>query len=385
MLEKPQPLLMDGWLVICWLAWAAASIALAWPVAAALHWVFTARIPTASSGGRVTAILPFAPGTDLEPLWECLARQTLRPFRLVIAVEREEDRPAEPPLPFPVEFVVAGPATQRAQKCHNQLAALERIAEDPGDAVVFFDADILPQDWWLEKLCAPVLRGDRDVVGGYRWLLPVGANPAVNAVAWADHCWAMVPKPPGFSLLWGGSMALAPKAFPVFQKALDRGLTDDLTFAAEARRAGLRVLLRPALLVPSPIGPGGAGAVAFWIRQLRLVRIYNAPLWVFYALTVQTSLGLWILALLPGLRWLAALLACLGMVRVICHRSAARRVGIRESALQRGLQFLQGMTPLGDAWGVWCVYRSMSRGPFVWRGIKYSVDAQGRTTVGSRP
>ena len=71
-----------------------------------------------------------------------------------------------------VDVVIAGQATQRAQKVHNLLAALRTLRDD--DAIVVFAdaADILPDPEWLSQLIRPIANRQVAASTGYRWRLP---------------------------------------------------------------------------------------------------------------------------------------------------------------------------------------------------------------------
>jgi hypothetical protein len=161
---------------------------LAW-LAGVLWFLRHFRAPAVAADGRVSLLLAVTGRTyGLPPLLAALARQTLRPRRLIAAVESESDpafaqlRELAPALPFPVEIVVAGLDDSRSQKATNMIAGLRRI-DDHDDALVLLDADILPQDQWLSWLATPALNGTAEVVTGYRWHALDGAGPARHLVA----------------------------------------------------------------------------------------------------------------------------------------------------------------------------------------------------------
>jgi len=345
------------------------------PIGTALYRWRTLRIPAPADAGRVTLVLPYAPPGDLAPLLHALAGQSLCPTRLIIAVADLADTPALPPMPFPCDVVVAGRATMRGQKCHNQLAALDALRGDE-DAIVLLDADIRPQPWWLAVLVAPVLGGTRPCTGGYRWVSP-SPHPAAQAVAWLDRGWAVLIKPFFCGIAWGGSLALGPPLLRLLRASLDRALSDDLVFARRAHAAGAPVVMRGASLVPSPLG---ADALAFWTRQLRIIRLHNAPLWWSSVATAASMLALWSLAL-AGTGWLLALLLAGGAVRAVCQDILARRIDAPDPPATRLWQAVCALTPLPDAIQAWCLARSAFGRRVTWRGITYSVARDGSARV----
>jgi cellulose synthase/poly-beta-1,6-N-acetylglucosamine synthase-like glycosyltransferase len=177
------------------------------------------RIPDDQPSARVTLVLPATgPLPGLEHLLDALAAQSLRPYRLIVAVESREDpahrRVAALAERYPqlnIELVVAGLSPLRAQKCTNLLAALARLDADD-EHVVLLDADIRPQPWWLAALVAPLAAGRADVVNGYRWPMPNKLSLATALVAWIDRSIAVLPSLSLARTIWGGSLALTRQA-----------------------------------------------------------------------------------------------------------------------------------------------------------------------------
>ena len=348
------------------------------PLFGALHWCATVRRPGGGGQqGAVTLILPMKPpAADLPGLLRALDGQSLRPRRLIIAVQSADHAPALPPVSFAVEVVVAGITQARGQKSHNLLMALDALdAQD--QAVIFLDADIVPQHWWLEMLAAPILRGERDLVGGFRWSVPQGG--ASQIVAWLDRGWALASRFPALNILWGGSIAFGPAALPTIRRALGTGLLDDLVIAAHGRRDGMRALMRGAVLVPSPLE--GPGALEFFARQQRLVRYYRPRLWWMQAAHSHAVVLAWVVLL--GSPWLVVALAMLA-ARGLAQDAAARRVGVADAPVTRLWQGLLSVLPIADAANLWCIWSSAFGRRLTWRGITYEVAPDGTAVVVAR-
>ena len=336
-----------------WLLGLAALLA-ASPLLMSLRWVAVVGVPDHLPRARATLILPYAPPGDLAPLTAALAVQSLTPARLILAVARAEDAPD---LAFPHSLVIAGPASQRGQKCHNQLAALAALSGEE-EVIVLLDADIQPQPWWLATLIAPICRGSHSIVGGYRWSIPE-AGLGTQLVAWLDRGWALMPKPRLFGVAWGGSLALAPAALPLLRAA---------------RQARLPMLMRGAVLPASPLG---AEAIVFWLRQLRMLRLHNASMWWLQGLVSHAGLFLWVAALGGGLPWLALGLAAAGLLRALCQDRAALRVGLPDAPTTRAWQGGLAATPLPDLFAVGCLWVSAFGRRVTWRGQTYRVGRDG--------
>ncbi|MEO3472291.1 glycosyltransferase [Roseomonas sp. CAU 1739] len=345
------------------------------------------RPPAIEVPGRVTLLLAVTGRTDgLPPLFAALARQTLRPRRMLVAIEAESDpalaqvRELEPLLPFPIEIVVAGLDDTRSQKATNMIAALARVdAED--DALVLLDADILPQDHWLSWLATPAMNGAADVVTGYRWHALDGAGPGRHLVAWLDRALALGPRFLASGLVWGGSVAISRDALARMDLpgALASTFSTDGAISRRARSLGLRVLTRRAVLLPTPPEGGDREAVAFKTRQLQIVHVYVPSLWVWLGVALHAEALALPLALVGmagdalALAFLAAVSA-VGLLRAALHDRVTRAVGIREGKVARALQLALGALAPVTAPAVAILFWTSARTRVIrWRHIEYEV------------
>jgi len=348
-------------------------------------WFF--RPPAVAAEGRVTLLLAVTGRTDgLPPLFAALARQTLRPRRLLVAVESEADpafaqvRELEALLPFPVEIVVAGLDDTRSQKATNMIAALARV--DAGDdALVLLDADILPQDTWLSWLATPALNGAAEVVTGYRWHALDGAGPGRHLVAWLDRSLALGPRFLASGLVWGGSVAISRDALARMDLpgALSRTFSTDGAISRRARALGLRVLTRRAVLLPTPPEGGDREAIAFKKRQLQIVRVYVPVLWMWLGAALHAealALPLLVLALAGSATaaWFLAGVMLVGVARALLHDRVTRAVGIREGRAARAAQLAFGALAPITAPAVAALFWTSARTRIIrWRHVEYEV------------
>src|SRR5205823_1925481 len=148
--------------LIAWIAAAVAVFYALWSVALAVLFCVRLRIQDDRLAAADSLVLPATgPLPGLEELLGALSAQSLRPRRLIGAVECRHD-PAYAPVSalaqrYPrlnIELVVAGLSPLRCQKCTNLLAALMQLEADDAH-VVLLDADVRPQPWWLAGLVAP--------------------------------------------------------------------------------------------------------------------------------------------------------------------------------------------------------------------------------------
>jgi hypothetical protein len=345
------------------------------------------RPPAVEVPGEVTLLLAVTGRTEgLPALFAALARQTLRPRRMLVAVEAEADpalaqvRELENLLPFPIEIVVAGLDDTRSQKATNMIAALARIdARD--DALVLLDADILPQDHWLSWLATPALNGAADVVTGYRWHALDGAGPGRHVVAWLDRSLALGPRFLASGLVWGGSVAISRAALERMDLpgALSRTFSTDGAISRRARALGLRVLTRRAVLLPTPPEGGDREALAFKTRQLQIVHVYVPSLWVWLGVALHAEALALPLALL-GMAGdavaigLLAAVATTGLLRAVLHDRVTRAIGIREGWAARGAQLALGaLAPLTAPAAAALFWTSARTRVIRWRHIEYEV------------
>lgn len=345
------------------------------------------RRPAVAAEGRVTLLLAVTGRTaGLPPLFAALARQTLRPRRMLVAVESEADpafaqvRELAGLLPFPVELVVAGLDDTRSQKATNMIAALARL-DGGDDALVLLDADILPPETWLSWLATPALNGTADLVTGYRWHALDGAGPGRHLVAWLDRSLAIGPRLVASGLVWGGSVAVAQAALARMDLAgaLARTFSTDGAISRRAREAGLRVLTRRAVLLPTPPEGGDREAIAFKTRQLQIVHVYVPHLWRWLGQVLHAEalalplLVLW--AMGDGIAggFLLALMAA-GLARAAINDHAGRAVGVRDGGAARAAQMLIGMLAPVTAPLVAALFWTSARTRVIrWRHVEYEV------------
>ena len=350
----------------------------------------------ADRAGNVSLVLALRgdqPG--LAALFAALAAQEFHARRLILAVESAHD-PAlaqacalAPMLPFPLEYVIAGEAEVTAQKCAN-LAAAMALIDARDDAVVVFDGDIRPQDYWLGCLVGPVLDGRYDIVTGYRWLQPGGAGWMAQAIAWLDHAVALLPRLKGLGLLWGGSTAYSAAAL----RQLDlpglyaRQLVDDLSAGVRARALGLRILTRRALLVPLPSAGRGFG---FYRRQFQYGWHYQ-PAAPAFALGITTLHALGILLLLAA-SFSGHVFAqlCLGMILLLrlaalrCQMRVAEEIAAPMTKAEKWRQAMMAfLPPVPVLILLAIILSSVAARRMRWRDIAYDIEGPEKLSVAWR-
>jgi len=359
------------------------------------------RIPEDRLATRVTLVLPVTgvlPG--LEDLLAVLNVQTLKPRRMIVAVEASDDPAfgrittlAERFSGLNIELVVAGLSPLRSQKCTNILAALARL--DPDDThVVLLDADIRPQPWWLAALVAPLAAGRADIVNGYRWPVPTKLTLGSALIAGVDRAIAVLPRLRQTRTIWGGSLAVTRQALHILDMptTIERTLTEDLPIGDRAAQIGLRVLTRRAIRPPTPIDGSLGDLWRFARRQYQLIRLYRSGLWRFAAFVVTTDLIARIAVLSSLVHTRAALiaiivLACLGSIATEIRLAISRKLGISDGIGFRASQHLLAWTLLsGPLFHASVIWGGIVTSPVVWRHVRYLVNRTGQVTgVARRP
>jgi hypothetical protein len=332
----------------------------------------------------------------LEDLLDDLAAQTLIPKRLIVAVESAADPAYRRALAtraterrFAVDVVIAGLADDRGQKSTNILAAAAMLTNED-DYVLFIDADIRPQPWYVAGLVAPLTHGHADLVNGYRWLTPVDGGLAAAIVAAIDRRVSVLPRFGFRNLVWGGSMAFSAKAVRALDlpATLAYDISDDLAIERRAAEIGLRVLVRPALRTPTPLDGDARRVFSFARRQLQYLWLYRPALWCFgTAVTVCDLIArLFLLVRLASVAGDALPLACvvaaivaMDALSVTFRLLASARIGVSDARAFQIVQYGLAATivPLPLAWAsLFCL--SFRPSSIKWAHVRYEVEKGGR-------
>ena len=282
---------------------------------------------------NVAIILPVKGDADLARLLPLLRAQSYSRYRIIAAVESEQD-PAFPMLAAAalqpgasIEVTVAGLAQSAGQKVWNQLAALDRLRPED-EIVAFIDADTLPTPLWLPRLVSAVIDAGQSVVTGYRWMVPSDDRLSSSCLAAANASIATLPRRlPGVGfprhLCWGGSMAMRQSTIEAIKlRDYWRGaVSDDLQMTAALRRAGIGVYAPRQGLVLSPVSSSWREFIAFGVRQYRLIWLHEPWSWTVALMCLWTP-PITVAAALPSLAtgsphaWAAVgFVAALGEVR----------------------------------------------------------------------
>jgi hypothetical protein len=327
---------------------------------------------------------------SLDALIGALDAQSLRPRRLIIAVESQDDPAYRRALAvankagFPVETVIAGLALDQAQKCRNQLAGLTRI-DAADEAIVFLDGDILPASWWLSALVSPLVDGYADLVTGHRWQIVAQARLGAHLTAAIDRAVTLLPRANArfAHVVWGGSLAVSPRAAAAMDltASLERTLSDDLSLAERAAATNLRILTRGALLVPSPCRLGLGAAWRFGRRQYQIGHIYRPWLWWLAVSGISVRLAAWVAVLLAlaisgDFIGAAAALWSLALAKQLAVGRIGATLGISDPPFVQLVQILLSLAqPLVDMFHWTLILAAGYTDEVAWGHVVYRVDA----------
>jgi cellulose synthase/poly-beta-1,6-N-acetylglucosamine synthase-like glycosyltransferase len=227
-------------------------------------------------------------------------------FKLIFALESRED-PAFSIISGLIldnpkaSIVIAGLATQCAQKNHNLLAAISN-AHDP-EVYVFADADICPDKQWLRELVLPLSDPDVTVTTGFRWLTAVKAKTSDYVHTYINiflYVLLTFINFAGGTFLWGGSMAIRKKDFDDL-KVRDRwsnAVVDDNSLSQVIMKNSRRSVVVPACITSSDdLLPSVGQGIVWFTRQIMFLKSYEKAVWFFLLLPLVLSalfLFLWL-------------------------------------------------------------------------------------------
>jgi cellulose synthase/poly-beta-1,6-N-acetylglucosamine synthase-like glycosyltransferase len=330
-------------------------------------------------------------------------------YRLIFTVESDDD-PVVNILEklaredSRIEIVVAGLATNRGQKVHNQLAAVERTSEHD-EVLVFVDADARPNSFWLRALVAPLTREEIGASTGYRYYVPVTQHTANKIVSVLNAEVAALLGPYRRTLAWGGSMAIRRVDFYGFglHGLWQRALSDDyvLSYCVKSK-AKSKIHFVAQCLVASEANFNWASLFEFAVRQYRITKVCAPIVWltgIGGSLIYLASFGYTLFNSIAGFFHHSGATAVIGNEHI---NQIAMFVTLYATSALRGYLLVRGgqrmlpehQVPIGSAifWATfgmpWCfvinfiaLIGSAFGRTIVWRGITYTMTSRTETVV----
>lgn len=392
----------------------------------------------ASETPKVSVILPckgLDPGFE-ENIHKLLLQDykdpiTGRPaFEVIFATATDQDpaylalqRLCATPPDVPVQLVVAGTSTVRAQKVNNQLAALARVSTE-SEILVFVDSDVIARPDFLRYLVAHLDDPAVGVTTGYRFYIPFkGDWPSLIRSLW-NRMTAWELASPRYAFAWGGAMACRRETFARAKilQSWELSADDDLALTTAIKALGLQVRFVPQCLVASH-GDATLGEVMEWTnRQLVLTKVYYPELW-WRAIQKAVVLAIWLLAVcfsclcglvtgdhnclqagavglsLPAIELLFLFRAQPLWERVLSSNNAAQIARKQnenarghsrsalghepsiEEAYDRSLLRFSMVLPLAHLILPWITLNSLLTNRITWRGITYELRSRTETVI----
>jgi ceramide glucosyltransferase len=283
--------------VLSWivgLLWALELLMVFWSLRVAQFFVYrmgrVLRDPLVPIDVPVAVILPVkGVEADTRANIEKLLNQEYARARFIFSVQSEED-PVCPLIRSLIEqykdkqisLVTAGVASERSQKIHNQLAAVDQTtAEDR--FLAFIDADAAPSPHWLHALLIPLTYPHISATTGYRFYIPMQRSAPNALLSVSNAIIAVMLGPYRRTVAWGGSMAISREKFFSLgvYTAWQNALSDDYVLSHQVKKhAGERIHFVPQCMVASPADMSWATLLEFAVRQYRITRRCAARLWL---------------------------------------------------------------------------------------------------------
>ncbi len=388
---------MIALLLLAWML-----IALAATYGTYLYWSRVARKLDAPFGEGVAVLIPIKGASGQKKALErflaaCLAQRGVA-YRLIFAVESDTD-PAAAPIArlatdnAQVSLVVAGRATRRSQKIHNQLAALATLRPDDR-FVVFADADMLLAEDWLAQLLRPLLLGRAELASGYRWILPADDRLASRFCALMDWSVATAARSRRWNLCWGGSIAITRAALERIDlpRLWDRAMLDDLVLTGAARRAGIAVHAPHQVLVASPVRHDVASLFSFGRRQYIFARVHARRHWVLAGVTLAVPVLSGGVAIVASLHGDPMAMVCIVIALGLQQLRAQFRLGVARRVLPVAQAAASAALLRRDRWklpaahlvhlAIWMASAVGDR--MIWAGITYRLPRSGIVRIVGR-
>lgn len=303
--------------MIEWMLWgliAALAGSLAGLVWAARRAILAIPAPvTSAPSRRVAVIVPVAGlGEPIEASIHSLLNQTHSSFEVVVVLRDAED-PAAAAVQAAIRgkaaatCVFAGPAMACGQKNHNLLAGVAEVG-DRAEVLVFADAGHVFPAGWLDRLVAPIGRGEAEVTSGYHAVRPANGKFVPWIYAACVEMMHVTQNAPGLRQPWGGAMAISRPTFERLKVAdtWRTSVVDDVSLARVLRAHRVKVLLVPLLRLETSVATLNLHDLFEWlVRQLQYIRFIFPGSWIL--------MGLWGLLQIAALG-AAAVLVVMGTV-----------------------------------------------------------------------
>jgi cellulose synthase/poly-beta-1,6-N-acetylglucosamine synthase-like glycosyltransferase len=295
------------------------------------------------------------------------------------------------------KLVIAGKATENAQKAHNLRRAVLHISRQ-SEVFVFVDSDARPAENWLRDLIAPLRDENVGAATAYRWFISKDFSFASEMRAvWNASIASALGANTKTNFCWGGSMAIRRETFEKYDiREKWRGVvSDDFAVTRAMKTANLAIRFVPKALTASIENCSLKELLEFTTRQMKITRVYAPSLWTsaFIGAFVFNLVFIWGILILiypPANGFFDKIIALLVLLLVSVFsvgkawlRLNAVKLVLNDHEKELKQQFwtqntLWILSPTLFFYNSFCALLSRK---IVWRGIKYKLVSSDQTEI----
>jgi ceramide glucosyltransferase len=329
-----------------------------------------------------------------------LFKQDFPSYEIIFVVDNEADaavsviKEVSRKNPKPARTVIAGQAINESQKVRSLRQAVLEVSGE-SEVFVFVDSDARPDKDWLRNLVAPLRDEAIGCATGYRWFIQKrgGFSTALRSV-WNASIASALGANLKNNFCWGGSLAVRRQTFEKLDMRgrLKGTLSDDFTFTRAIKENGLSIYFVPQCMTATVEDCNFREFLEFSTRQMKITRVYAAPLWKAsflgsFLFIATFGTGILLLLFLSGYHfWLTLILLltiyALGFVKARLRLEAVRIV-LKDYEKELNQQFLSQvtlwtLTPVIYFYNCMCALLSRK---ILWRGIGYELKSATETEI----
>ena len=338
----------------------------------------------------------------LEENLSALFRQDFPKYEILFVVDDERDESVKIIKEVSrkgaknAKLIVAGKATDSAQKVHNLREAVLRIAER-SEIFVFVDSDARPSENWLKNLIAPLQDKSIGAATGYRWFISKKGNFASEMRGvWNASIASALGANLKSNFCWGGSMAIRRDTFEKLDmREKWRGvLSDDFTVKRALKNAGLSIYFVPQALTASIGDCSFRELLEFTTRQMKITRVYAPNLWIqsFIGSFLFNLVFVWgiLVIIFSKINEIAFWLALIALILIIAFSIGKARLRLKavrlilkdyEKKLDRQTRTQNTLWILSPALFLYNSFCALLTRRIVWRGIEYKIESPNETEI----
>ncbi|CAN5450890.1 glycosyltransferase family 2 protein [soil metagenome] len=341
---------------------------------------------------------------DLEENLAALFRQDFPLYEVIFVIDSETDEAVkiiekvsrEDAMNVETKLVIAGKATDSAQKVHNLREAVLQVS-DESNIFVFVDSDARPATNWLRDLIAPLRDEKIGCTTGYRWFISkkIGFASELRS-AWNASIASALGANLESNFCWGGSMGMRRETFEKLRirQKWQGVLSDDFAVTRAMKAADLPIYFVPQALTASIENCSFRELFEFTTRQMKITRVYAQNLWIqaFIGAFLFNLVMIWTVLLLNfstvnEFSFWFSLVTLFLVFAFSIGKSYLRLKAVRlilkdyESDLKKQFWTQNTLWIFSPALYFYNCFRALLSRKIVWRGISYQLDSPNRTSI----